>query len=312
MRILVTGSAGFIGSHLVEKLLGGGMDVVGIDCFLNESYDKNLKIENNKFTKSIYPNFEFHFIDLRKDRIPKKLENVTHIIHLAAMPGLVKSWSDTELYIDSNIGVTSKLLEFAVKNSIQKFIYISTSSVYGKNAVGNEESELIPFSPYGVTKLAGENLVKAYSQNFDLKFNILRYFSIFGPRQRPDMAYSIFIDTIYRKKTIKVFGDGEQTRTNTYIDDCVQGTISALSRSQMNEIYNISGGESVTINNLIKKISKRLNIEPIVTYEQPRLGDQVSTKGDFIKAKEHFGYLPKTGIDEGIDKHIEWYLKKYH
>jgi nucleoside-diphosphate-sugar epimerase len=227
MKCLVTGAAGFIGSHLCEKLLEQGHQVTGLDAFI-PYYAPALKEKNLEAART-QPNFRFERRDLRQDDCSDLLRDVDVVFHLAAMPGLVRSWSDFDLYTTCNVQATQRLLE-AVRQTaprLGRFLYISTSSVYGRFASGDESLPLKPISPYGVTKLAAEQLCRAFEESHGLPLVVLRYFSVYGPRQRPDMGYNIFIRALLKGEPITVNGDGQQVRGNTYISDCVDVTIRA-------------------------------------------------------------------------------------
>ena len=215
-------------------------------------YPREIK-ERNLATAQAQAAFTFHELDLREAPLHDVIESCQVIFNLAAMPGLMKSWSDFKLYSSCNGEATQRLLDAAKDTGIEQFIHVSTSSVYGREATGPETSPLQPFSPYGLTKLACENLCHAYHANFDVPFTILRYFSVYGPRQRPDMAYNILIRSLFDHKPFPLFGDGEQTRSNTYVADCVNATILAMEHrdNALGETFNVGGGE----NHFIKKPS---------------------------------------------------------
>lgn len=298
-RVLVTGVAGFIGSKVADLLLQSGVEVVGIDCFLDESYSKHIKISRLQ-PLLLKSNFVFYEFDMRKDDFSVLPSGISHVINEAAMPGLMKSWSDLGLYLDSNILTVGRLLQAMARWNITKFIQISTSSVYGQNAIGDESSTLAPVSPYGVSKLAAENLVHAYSKNYQIPYSILRYFSVYGPGQRPDMGYSIFIDHALRNKEITIFGDGTQRRTNTYIDDCALGTVQALEKAKLGETYNLSGNHSISVNEVISIIETQLGKPLNITFKAKRPGDQFETNGDSSKASSHFNFNPRTAPALGL------------
>src|SRR5262245_51096239 len=245
MRYLVSGAAGFIGSHLCERLLALGHDVTGLDAFV-PYYPRPLK-EHNLAAARKHPKFKFLPLDLRTNDLSSAVNGVEVIYHLAAMPGLVASWSDFDLYLGCNVTGTQRLLE-AVKGSrsLKRFVYGSTSSVYGKFASGDETMPTKPVSPYGVTKLTGEHLAKAHLESFGTPVVCLRFFSVYGPRQRPDMAYSIFIRALLAGEPITIYGDGQQVRGNTYVSDCVDAVVVA-GDAQVGETFNVGGGEMVSV-----------------------------------------------------------------
>jgi nucleoside-diphosphate-sugar epimerase len=304
--ILVTGGAGFIGSNLIETLAMQNYKIRAVDCFLKESYDPKIKRNNWRQLKT-WKNVELVEFDLRHEFPKNLLDGVEYIINLAAMPGLMQSWSDFNIYDSCNIRALFNLLHALEVRNIQNFIHISTSSVYGKLAIGNESDATSPISPYGLTKLAAEELVQMWHRNQNLQFTILRYFSVYGPHQRPDMAYSKFISAILDDKPIDVFGDGTQSRTNTYVQDCVEGTILALKLKATNEVMNISGVNSTTISDAILQIEERLGKRAKINWLPARPGDQLVTKGEITKARNLLGYNPKVSFIEGIDQQINWY-----
>ena len=308
MRILITGVAGFVGSHLAEELVDRGNEVVGVDAFI-DYYPRRIK-ESNLAGLIERPGFEFHELDLRTAPIRPLLDSTTSVVHLAAMPGLARSWTDVELYTTCNLLATQRLVEAALDAAIPKLVHASTSSVYGSDAVGDETTPTQPISPYGVTKLAAEHLILAHVRTGGLPATILRYFSMFGPRQRPDMAYHIFIEALMDGRPITVFGDGEQSRSNTFIADCVRGTIAAIEDAEVGEIYNIAGGEETTLNEAIATIARVLGVEPVINHEPARPGDQRRTFADTAKARAAFGFEPVVGATEGLAAQAAWQVAR--
>lgn len=272
MKIFVSGAAGFIGSNLVELLANNNFLVKAVDCFLPDSYDPAVKRRNwNELKK--YPNVELIEFDLRNSLPMTMLRDVDVIVNEAAMPGLMKSWSDFTLYSSSNINLVENLARNAMRNNVSHFIQISTSSVYGANALVTEEAITQPISPYGVTKLAAEELLKTYSRTFGLNFTILRYFSVYGPRQRPDMAYHKLIRAIWEGTKFEIFGDGMQTRSNTFVEDCIDATSKSITTGPVNEVINIAGAERKTLLEAINIIEQALERDANIMYKDPRPGD---------------------------------------
>jgi len=308
VRIVVTGAAGFIGSTLAEALVAGGHEVVGLDAFI-DYYPRPMK-EANLAGLAKTPGFRFQELDLRTAELDPWLDGADAVIHEAAMAGLMRSWTDLELYASCNILGTNRLIEAALRNGIGRFVLASTSSVYGTEAVGDEDSRLEPSSPYGITKLAAEKLVLAHAASSGLPGTIIRYFSIYGPRQRPDMAYHRFIEAMLDGQPITVFGDGEQTRSNTYIDDAVAGTLLALERGVVGGIYNIGGGRTVSLNDAIGLIAGHLGVEPRIQREPARRGDQRHTSADIGRARAVLGYAPTIEPAEGLGRQVAWHVAR--
>lgn len=308
-RCLVTGAAGFIGSHLCEQLLAKGHSVVGIDAFI-PYYPREVKETNLNSIKEV-PNFTFYNADIRFDDLTPALEDVEVVFHLAAMAGLMRSWSDFNLYMTCNVEGTHRLLEAARVAGIRHFIHGSTSSVYGRFATGDEESPLMPCSPYGITKLSAEHLCMAYAENFGLPLTILRFFSVYGPGQRPDMAYHIFIRALLQSEPITIYGDGEQSRSNTFVTDCVQGILLAFEQPErsIGETFNLGGGEVVTINQVRHILEGLLGAHFRVDFAPSRPGDQLSTAADISKIQRLLGYVPTTTVAEGLEAQVEWQRK---
>lgn len=306
MRIVVTGAAGFIGSTLAEALVAAGHEVVGLDAFI-DYYPRPMK-EANLTGLADATTFRFGEIDLRTDDLDPWLDGADAIVHEAAMAGLMRSWTDLELYTSCNILATNRLIEAAGRAGIKRFVLASTSSVYGTEAVGDEDRPLQPSSPYGITKLAAEKLVLAHVALHGFPATIIRYFSIYGPRQRPDMAYHRFIEAMLDGRSITVFGDGEQTRSNTFIDDAVTGTILALERGAVGGVYNIGGGRTISLNDAIGLIARHLGVEPNIGWEPTRPGDQRHTSADVSRARAELGYAPTVEPDEGLGRQVAWHL----
>lgn len=301
--VLVTGAAGFIGSRLTQRLLEQGRNVLAVDCFLPNLYSSELKkIRWNQLNSSNLTKLEF---DLRTDDFAKlKHFQVDSIINEAAMPGLVADWSNFAPYYECNISALNRLLEYAKSIPIKSFIQASTSSVYGRKAVGVEEQDLNPTSPYGVSKLAAEKLLLAYNEWFNLPVKILRYFSVYGPHQRPDMAYAKIIEALIEESKFTVFGDGEQKRSNTYIDDIINATILAEKLAPSRTIMNICGDETISLNQAIL-ILESYTGKKLRRIDAPgRMGDQRDTSGLNKKAKEILNWTAAIGIQEGLAKQV--------
>jgi nucleoside-diphosphate-sugar epimerase len=305
-RCLVTGAAGFIGSNLCEGLLAKGHDVVGLDAFI-PYYDRAVK-EANLSVARAHERFTFHELDLREADLAPVVEGCDAIFHEAAMPGLMRSWSDLELYATCNLLGTERLLNAARDAEVSHFIHVSTSSIYGKEATGDEDTPPHPFSPYGVTKLAAEHLCHAYEVNFGVPVTVLRYFSVYGPRQRPDMAYNILIRNLAEGECFTMFGDGEQTRSNTYVGDCVAATILAFEHQSatVGETINIGGGEIVSLNEVIRMLEALTGKKAQITRKDPRPGDQKHTAANIDKARRLLGYNPTTRVIDGLRTQVEW------
>jgi nucleoside-diphosphate-sugar epimerase len=304
MKCLVTGAAGFIGSHLCERLLQQGHEVVGIDAYI-PYYPRAIKEANLTPLRS-HPAFTFHALDLRTDSLTAALDGVEAVFHLAAMAGLVKSWTDFDLYQSCNLTATQRLLESVrPQGTVRRFVYASTSSVYGRFSSGDETMPTRPISPYGVTKLAGENLCRAYQEEHGLPLIVLRYFSVYGPRQRPDMGYHRFIAALLAGQPIAVYGDGQQVRGNTYVSDCVEATVAVLA-APLGETYNIGGGESASVWEVLQKLETITGGRATVRREPPRPGDQRSTFADTGKLHRHLGWQPRVTLDAGLAEQVAW------
>jgi nucleoside-diphosphate-sugar epimerase len=307
MKILVTGAAGFIGSGIAHELANRGNDVVAADMFLDRLYSNEPKLTNWEKLSAV-PNIEQVVVDLRGD-LGVLPDDYDVIVNAAAMPGLMTSWSEFDTYMTCNIKLVENLISHRVSEKTH-FVQLSTSSVYGITATGNEKSEYLPTSPYGVTKLAAEELIRAYHRTHDLQHTILRLFSVFGPGQRPDMAYHKLIKAISAGEEFVVFGDGLQSRTNTFVDDCV-GIIAKVAESRAtNDVFNIAGSDSVTLNDAIAIIEREVGKPALLKHEPARKGDQRTTLGVTKKVRAAFGFIPTTSFGEGIHQQIDWQLAR--
>lgn len=308
MKVLVTGGAGFIGSHLIDRLLESGYEVIGIDCF-TDYYSREIK-EANISNALNHRNFELIEEDILE---MAEYPEVDYVFHLAAQAGVRASWGKSfEIYTRNNIEVTQRLLEFYKDKKIKKFVYASSSSVYGDAELPMKENNLLkPVSPYGVTKLAGENLCYLYWKNYGVPTISLRYFTVYGPRQRPDMAIHKFVRTILNlnNEEITVYGDGTQTRDFTYIDDAVEATIIAAKSDSDGEVFNVGGGTRISVNELIKKIDDIIGKKANIKYIEKQKGDVRDTLADTSKIKK-LGWKPKVEIKEGLKKFWDWWRTK--
>jgi UDP-glucose 4-epimerase len=311
MKSLVTGCAGFIGSHLVERLLREGHEVVGIDSF-TDYYAREIKEAN---MRGFIKDDNFHFIeeDINRLDLSEILCNVDYIFHQAAQAGVRASWGESfRHYTDNNILATQALLEAAKDAEIKRFVYASSSSVYGDaEKLPMRESDVPkPVSPYGVTKLAGEHLCYLYWKNYGVPAISLRYFTVYGPRQRPDMAFHKFVKAILRGEKIVVYGDGTQTRDFTYIDDVVEANLLAAKKGKLGEAYNIGGGARISVNEVIRLMEEITGKKAEVEYIERQKGDVRDTYADTAKARRELGYSPKVGIEEGLRRFIAWYTEE--
>src|SRR5258707_4096508 len=312
MRILVTGGAGFIRSHLVEKLLAGGHKVVIVDDF-NDFYDPQIKHANiADFAKDV----TVCHVDLRESDSVRTLfgrEKVDAIVHLAARAGVRPSIQYPRLYYDTNVIGTLHLLEAARVTGVQRFTFASSSSVYGasKTIPFSEEEHLTQtLSPYGATKIAGEFLCATYAHLYQMRVVALRYFTVYGPRQRPDLAIHQFTRRIYAGEAIDQFGDGTTRRDYTYIDDIIQGTLAGLKyEGPLFDIFNLGESETIRLKDLISAIESALGKKAKIKQLPEQAGDMPLTCADISKAKKLLGYDPKTKFREGLPRFIEWFLR---
>ena len=310
-RMLVTGAAGFIGSHLVDRLLATGHEVWGVDCF-TDYYSGDAKRQNMSWALS---NERFRLIegDLLRLNLDELLRDVDGAAHLAGEPGVRSSWGERfSVYMERNVQTTQRLLEAASRTGLEHFVYASSSSVYGPDNGGPvaEEAPRRPASPYGLSKLAAEELVRLYGRERGVKATVLRYFTVYGPRQRPEMALASFISAAIEGHVVEVFGDGEQTREMTYVSDVVDATIAALKRPLLVPFraYNVGGGTRTTVNGMLDAVGRATWGRVEAVYGPPAEGDVRSTWADSGRAATELGYRPRVGLEEGVAAQVEWAL----
>ena len=303
---LVTGAAGFIGSHLCERLLSAGVRVTGVDCF-TDYYDPALKRRNLERANAS-DGFSRLELDLGRDDLAR-LPEVSVVFHQAAQAGVRASWgAEFAGYVHHNVLATQRLLERYREVKLERFVYASSSSVYGDAERYPTPETLLPrpFSPYGVTKLAGEHLVLLYGRNFGMPVTALRYFTVYGPRQRPDMAFHRFCRAMLRGEPITVYGDGTQSRDFTFIDDCIEANVRAWRRSAPQGVYNVGGGSQIDINQTIAILERALGIKAVVRRESRPPGDPMRTRADASRIHDDLGFVPSTPIERGLDAEAEW------
>jgi UDP-glucose 4-epimerase len=315
VKALVTGAAGFIGSNLAKALLARGDSVVGIDCF-TDYYAREIK-EGNLAPLKAHPNFRFVEDALQTADLNALLDGVTHVFHLAAQAGVRKSWgADFQIYTTNNIDATQRLLEHVAARQreagaspqIQKLVYASSSSVYG-DAVQIPMTETAlpqPVSPYGVSKLAAEQLCYLYHVNHGVPTVSLRFFTVYGPGQRPDMGFHRFIRAVLTNQPISLYGDGEQTRDFTFVADIVTACLAAGDRGRPGHVYNIGGGNRVSINEVLAMIGRITGRTPDIRREPAQKGDMRDTFADTTRAKADLGFSPQTSLEAGLKAECEW------
>ncbi|MFO7872736.1 MAG: GDP-mannose 4,6-dehydratase [Candidatus Undinarchaeales archaeon] len=306
--VAVTGCAGFIGSHLSEKLISEGYKVIGIDNF-SPYYDRSLK-ERNLDTFVNHENFDFYEADLTDYNLKDLFKGVSTVYHLAAQAGVRYSWEDFQQYVNDNIIATQKILESCKENSC-KLVFASSSSVYGDAELPEKEDmDLNPISPYGLTKKSCEELIKIYHDTFGLKAALLRYFTVYGPRQRPDMAINKFTGKVLNEEEITIYGDGEQSRDFSYVEDIIDGTHSAGKKDIDFDIFNLGTGHKITVNKLVELLSNEAGVEPKIKHIEEQPGDVKHTLADTSKAEKKLDYKPSVKIEEGIKLYLNWYKKE--
>lgn len=308
---LVTGAAGFIGSHLAEALVDRGYRVIGLDAFV-DFYPRVMK-EANLARLRQEPNFEFVEADLRSIDLDHLLAGVDYVFHQAAQAGVRTSWgTGFASYVAHNVLGTQRLLEAASHNSVRRVIYASSSSVYGNIAVqpALETGEVFPISPYGVTKLAAEQLCRLYTVEHGLPTISLRYFTVYGPRQRPDMAFHKFIRAILQGNQIVVYGDGEQSRDFTYVSDIVAANLAAMHNGRPGERYNIGDGNHATVNEVLRLLERLIGEQARVSYIGRQLGDAAHTSADTTAARAELGFMPHVTLAEGLGHEVDWLLRR--
>jgi nucleoside-diphosphate-sugar epimerase len=308
MKVVVTGAAGFIGSHLTEKLLAGGNDVVGIDCF-TDYYERDIKEKNLEPARG-HARFSFEELDLVDDDLGPALDGASVVYHLAGQPGVRPSWgSQFDQYVRDNIIATQRLLEGLKGSPIKRLVFAGSSSVYGDAEMfPTRESALPrPVSPYGVTKLAAEHLTHLYTRNFDIPAVSVRYFTVYGPRQRPDMAFARFMRALSDGQEIEVYGDGEQTREFTYVSDAVAGTIKAAGADVIGQVFNLGGGSRVTVNQVLATLEEISGMEVRRQNLPAAPGDPRHTGASINLARERLGWEPRVSLRDGLDKQWRWF-----
>ena len=310
-RIWVTGAAGFIGSHLVDRLLDEEYEVVGLDCLTNY-YSRAAKQQNLSRALS-HERFRFVEGDLLRLDLDRLLGGIDKVAHLAGEPGVRCSWGERfSVYTERNVQSTQRLLEVASRNGCKHLVYASSSSVYGPDNGGpvSEEASRRPASPYGLSKLAAEELIRLYGRERGAPATILRYFTVYGPRQWPEMALSRFISLASRGEPVKVFGYGNQSREMTYVSDVVDATVAALEAQPggLPRAYNVGGGMRTTVRDLVRMVGEAVGERVEVNYGPPVSGDVRSTWADLHRATRELGYAPKVSLVEGIEAQVHWTL----
>jgi UDP-glucose 4-epimerase len=305
--VLITGAAGFIGSHLAERCLGLGWRVTAVDSF-TDYYSDALKRRNIE-TVVEHPGCTVIEGDLLGLDLAPMLDDVTIVFHLAGQPGVRPSWDDFDRYTVLNVNATQKLLDAARTAPLERLVIASTSSVYGDAETLPTREDVIPrpVSPYGITKAATEHLARIYWRNFGVPTVCLRYFTVYGPRQRPDMAFNRLISHALSGEPFRVFGDGSQTRDFTFVADAVSGTVAAGQYGEPGSVYNIGGGSRRTLNSVFDVLGDLLGAPVALTYGDRQLGDARHTAADIGRARRDLGFDPSVGFDAGLKAQLDWH-----
>ena len=304
-RVVVTGAAGFIGSHLVDRLLAGGREVIGVDAFTG--YYPRWRKERNLARALEHDGFRLIEGDLSKMDLEGFLGGADVVVHLAGEPGVRRSWGPNfQRYLERNVLSTERLLEAAARGGVGRFVYASSSSVYGPDRGGpvGEEDPRRPASPYALSKLAAEELVGLYGRERGVAATVLRYFTVYGPRQRPEMAFSRFISAAYRGGPVEVFGDGSQRRDMTFVADAVEATVAALEAPC--GVYNVGGGSRATVEEMLGAVRRVTGRAVEARYGPAAMGDVLSTWADSRRAADVLGYRPRVALEEGVAAQAEW------
>jgi UDP-glucose 4-epimerase len=307
MKAIVTGAAGFIGSHLSSALLDRGFEVLGVDCF-TDYYPRPIKEANVEVNRA-RNGFSFLEVRLQEADLPAILDGATHVFHLAAQAGVRKSWgSDFRIYTSNNVDASQQLLEACVDRPLHRFVYASSSSLYGDNVPipMREDALPQPVSPYGVTKLAAEQLCHLYHVNYGVPTTSVRYFTVYGPRQRPDMAFNRFIRASLDGRPVTLYGDGEQTRDFTFVADAVAATMAAGDRGVPGRAYNVGGGSRVSMNQVVDIIGRVAGRPLEVRREPAQKGDMRDTYADTTLARADLGFVPSVTLEQGIEAEYRW------
>jgi len=304
-RYLVTGCAGFVGSHVVETLLRRGHHVLGVDAF-TDYYNREVK-ESNIESAQTDAAFSIVEADLAGDSLAPLLDGVDGVFHLAAQPGVRGSWGDTfAVYLRDNVLATQRLFEAAARSGV-RIVFASTSSVYGNAESYPTHEEMLPrpVSPYGVTKLACESLARTYAECFGLEAIVLRYFTVYGPRQRPDMAFARIISALLGETPFPVYGTGEQSRDFTYVGDAAEATVSAMESGHGGTTYNVGGGSETTLRDVIGLVERLAGKRLAVRYEPAAVGDVRRTAADTTRIRSQVGWRPQTSLSDGLAAQID-------
>jgi nucleoside-diphosphate-sugar epimerase len=309
-RVVVTGAAGFIGSHLCDRLLADGHEVVGIDSFTGY-YARDLKEANLESARK-HSNFKVVEADLVTAGLSQALSGASVVFHLAGQPGVRPSWGSTfDPYVQANIVATQRLLETLREIPIKRLVFASSSSIYGDAEMFPTKETALPrpVSPYGMTKLAAEHLAFVYMRNFQIPVTTLRYFTVYGPRQRPDMAFCRFMEALVENQEIGIFGDGEQTREFTYVSDAVDGTVKAATADVAGQIINLGGGSRVTVNRVLDTLEDISRIKARRKYLPVAPGDPRHTGASINLARERLGWEPRVPLRDGLTRQWRWFLE---
>ena len=307
MKALVTGVAGFIGSHLCEALVARGFEVVGVDCF-TDYYDPAIKRRNVAGLRA-GPRFTLLELDLSTADLSALPGGARWVFHQAAQAGVRASWGrEFEGYVRHNVLATQRLLERYKGEEVERMVVASSSSVYGDaERMPTAEDDLPrPFSPYGVTKLAAEHLALLYARNFGVPAVALRYFTVYGPRQRPDMGFHRFITALLARKPITVHGDGEQTRDFTFVADAVSANLAAAGQGTPGRAYNIGGGSRVSVNHVLAELARITGVAPIVEHGPAQAGDPRDTGANIARARADLGWAPAVALADGLARQVAW------